>query len=351
MCNILFYGNFGNNNGEVADGQTSKTINFFYETKRIFGNNHKTTTFNTYGFIKQPLKYFFKLKKAIKKSDVIVIFPGSLLSLRIFKIAYSNSKTPILYPVVGGWIADKIKHKKNIIRFLQKFYRIYPETNGLQKKLANVGVNNTLISRTFSLREPINFSKIKEEYLLKKKSNTFNFVYFGRVVKDKGIYLAIDAIKEINRTTNYKCTLEIFGKIGSKENTNEFNKQLDENIKYFGFIKNEEVWKICRYDFFIFPSFYKGECFPACCVESLIFGTPIIASNWKDNSEIINVGSNGFLFNLEENGLKQIILNIIKNKYNILTMKENAFNDGKKYTPSASIEPFINDLREVLKNE
>ena len=116
-------------------------------------------------------------------------------------------------------------------------------------------------------------------------------------------------------------------------------------------MKDDDVWKLCLYDFFIFPSFYPGECIPACCVESLLYGTPIIASDWKYNSEIIINEKNGFLFDLKTNNLKQIILNIIKNKYNILTLKENAFNSGKKYSPSISIKPFIDDIEEVLKNE
>ena len=117
-------------------------------------------------------------------------------------------------------------------------------------------------------------------------------------------------------------------------------------------MKDEDVWKISTYDFLLFPTFYSGEGIPACCIESLYYGTPIIASDWKYNGEIVKDGKNGFLFNLEKNDLKNVIIKAIDNKNDILSLKENAYIDGKNYSSEMVIKPFIEDLRkEINENE
>ena len=147
---ILFYGNFGIDGQTISNGQSSKTNNFFKCTKYFFPEA-ELIKFNTFHFKRNFVVSFLKLKKAISLSDVIVIFPGSVNSLNVFRIAYKKSETPFLYPVVGGWVGDKISKRKKLISFLKKAYRIYPETLGLSHKLNALSILNTKISPTFSL--------------------------------------------------------------------------------------------------------------------------------------------------------------------------------------------------------
>lgn len=352
MKKVLFYGHFKNENEIAVDGQTSKTVNFFNYTKDRLGDLIQADKCNTRNFKKNIILNYLKLKSMIKHYDIFVILPGSINSLKVFKKAYGKSNKPIFYPVVGGWLADSVANNKILVNFLKAMKKIYPETNGLKSKLSFLGINNTTLSPTFTAREPIKFKKIQSSYLNEHKSNIFRFVYFGRISEKKGIYLAIDAIEELNKKFSNIFKLDFFGQKQSGEDLTKFTNSLNENIKYHGVMKDEDVWKLSIYDFFLFPTFYAGEGVPACCIESLHFGTPIIASNWKYNGEIVKDGKNGFLFDLEKNDLKEVIYNAIGGKYDILSLKENAYIDGKNYLPEIVIKPFIEDLtKEVNKNE
>jgi len=50
-----------------------------------------------------------------------------------------------------------------------------------------------------------------------------------------------------------------------------------------------------QYDALIFPTHYSGEGCPGILVEALFAGLPVIASDWKYNSEIVENGVNGIL--------------------------------------------------------
>ena len=236
---------------------------------------------------------FIKLKALIKRCDTIVIFPGSVSSLNVFRIAYGRNTMPVFYPVVGGWIANKIKRNNKLVKFLKRFKCIYPETKGLADELFKLGIDNCTIIPTFTLRQTMEYDKLISNYTNCKKDHVYKIIYFGRITKSKGIYLALDAIKEINDSQNdYTLTMDYYGQFAKKEDFSSFSASLDDNIRYCGIMPDSEVWKISEYDFFIFPTFYHGEGMPACCIESLVFGTPIIASDWRFNKEIVIDGFN-----------------------------------------------------------
>ena len=67
-------------------------------------------------------------------------------------------------------------------------------------------------------------------------------------------------------------------------------------FEYKGVLQPEEVISTLQeYDALIFPSHYAGEGCPGILVEALSAGLPIIASDWKYNSEFVTNGLTGFL--------------------------------------------------------
>jgi len=268
----------------------------------------------------------------------------------IVRLTKKNKHLHIFYPIVGGWLAEKIQQNKSLIKSLVKFDCLYPETKGLQIKLSNLGIKNTKISPVFSLRNRETLDDILNKYK-NQKSDILKFIYFGRVSEKKGIYLAIDAIKKINQNRDVKSVLDIYGKLQDGEDHVKFFAMLDNHIKYLGVLPDDKINIIGNYDFFLFPTFYEGEGFPATCVESLLYGTPIIASDWAYNKEIVREGFNGFLFNLCPNNLYEKIINLVNGRCDIIQMKINAYKSSLNFLPNEATKPFIDDLNEVLKSE
>lgn len=69
-------------------------------------------------------------------------------------------------------------------------------------------------------------------------------------------------------------------------------------FSYRGVLQPHEVVQtLQQYDALVFPTHYEGEGCPGILVEALSAPLPIIASDWKYNSEFVRDGINGFLCN------------------------------------------------------
>ena len=81
-----------------------------------------------------------------------------------------------------------------------------------------------------------------------------------------------------------------------KDNYYDANLANVEMFTYKGVLQpNEVISTLQKYDALIFPTHYEGEGCPGILVEALSAGLPIIASDWKFNSEFVQDGVNGFL--------------------------------------------------------
>lgn len=83
-----------------------------------------------------------------------------------------------------------------------------------------------------------------------------------------------------------------------RKTDNYFDSQLSAHpfIHYKGILQPSEVVPVLENsDVLIFPTHYEGEGCPGILVEALSAGLPIIASDWKYNSEFVEHGVNGFL--------------------------------------------------------
>ena len=150
---------------------------------------------------------------------------------------------------------------------------------------------------------------------------------------------------------NLDCELHIFGKIddGFK---NLFYKVVEDNrfVRYEGFIPNDSVIEtLSNYCCLLFPTYYYGEGFPATLLEAYMASLPIIASNWKYNSEIIIDNKTGFLFTVRDiDGIIAAILKLIKDKDNYYRFRMHALQRSELFTPDKALSPLIVELE---KNE
>lgn len=109
----------------------------------------------------------------------------------------------------------------------------------------------------------------------------------------------MDTLKEVSKILS-KYGLDKFVNIdfyGQKTDT-YFDTHLNaiDIYKYKGVLQPKDVIPtLKRYDALIFPSHYIGEGCPGILVEALSASLPIIASDWKYNSEFVVNCDNGFL--------------------------------------------------------
>ena len=213
--------------------------------------------------------------------------------------------------------------KKNIIKkiliFLYriafiKSFRIYFHNSFDLNFFLDLKITNS--KNSFSLDgSGVNLNKFKYSKIINKSNhNNYNFLYFGRMLKEKGVMDLIKAATEVKK--NYKNVN--FYLVGSCDinNNDSLKIKILENLsknKIINYIKHSSniIEYINSSDCVILPSYREG--FPKSLIEACAVGRPIIASNIPGCNDIVTDEFNGFLFNVGDvNNLIETIIKFIK---------------------------------------
>jgi glycosyltransferase involved in cell wall biosynthesis len=343
---IFICGNFGYKNNQI-DGQTIKTRQLKDVMIKKIGRDSIVYVDTSYAK-RKPIFTFNEIKKNIKNSNHLIILPGSnglRVLLPLFIRWKKKLKIDIRYVVIGGWLPDFLKKKKKYLSLCKKIDKIYVETKFMKQKLIEIGLQNVDILTNF---RQFNFTRKS----INKVKGSLKLVYFSRVLKEKGIELAMESVNRINKKYDKKVVeFDIYGPINSKYKK-EFEKQIvksEEYICYKGFLEPDNIYKkLSKYDLMIFPTFCKTECFPGAIIDSYISGVPVLASNWQYSDEIIKENITGKLFASQDIGdLTKKLEFMINNPDLIYKMKQNCLEEAKKYNADFVLDSLIKDI--ILK--
>ena len=125
-------------------------------------------------------------------------------------------------------------------------------------------------------------------------------LYIGRIIEPKGVHLAIEAVREHNKTHSGTMRLKIAGKHYSGQKDSYWQKILPsidgQVIEYVGFVndlhtKNELIGNAAG---LIIPSVFD-EPFGMVMIEALACGTPIIGLGSGAIPEVVKNNRTGFL--------------------------------------------------------
>lgn len=274
---------------EYFDGQTVKTKILTKELCKQLGEN-EILQFDTHGGVKALIKAPFQVWQAFRKAKNIIMLPANN-GLRVFgrllawgKRFFKSRK--IHYIVIGGWLPDFLKTKNSLARSLKSFDGIYVETNIMKQKLEKQGFSNVSVMPNCK-----DLKVLTGENLVYAKTGPYKLCTFSRVMKEKGIEDAVNAVKAVNEQFGkVACTLDIYGQIDENQSGwfNALQNGFPDFIRYCGVVpydKSDEILK--SYFALLFPTYYDGEGFAGTLIDALAAGVPIIASDWKYNGEIV----------------------------------------------------------------
>lgn len=295
MHKISVLGHFGFKR-DCLDGQTIKTKIVTEELQRIFGKA-ETVPYDTYGGMAFLCKMPFVILRMTASSRHIIIMPGKkglcaiMPFLRLFNSLFRRR---IHYVVIGGWLPAFITQKPWLIPMLKKLDNILVETKSMKDSMAAMGFGNVTVMpncKRLDIAQPSELRDFKPPYPL---------CTFSRVIKEKGIEDAIEAVKRYNEAAGHTSyTLDIYGQIG-KDYQQDFDNLIKEQpacIRYCGYVDYSDSPQILRrYFALLFPTYYEGECFAGTIIDAFSAGLPVIASDWHDNGSIITDGETGLIF-------------------------------------------------------
>ena len=248
-------------------------------------------------------------------------------------------KRKLHYVVIGGWLPQLIENNFLLKRMLMNFTGIYVETKMMQNML---NMNNIFVLP--------NFKKIivlDEKDLIYNDNEPFKLCTFSRVMKEKGIEDAINIVKTINCIAKRNIVmLDIYGQINASylKEFEKIKKDFPEFISYKGevnFTKSTEVLK--EYFLLLFPTFYDGEGFPGTIIDAFSSGLPVVASNWKYNSEIIEHDKTGYLYK-DMDEFKTIIQRLCANPMIVRNLKSNCIKKVKEYDSERLVKQLLIDM-------
>lgn len=291
MKKILYIATTADNRNRL-DGETIKCRLLKDYLKKIGGI--ELITVDTDNWQKHIPKLVFKIIYNYLICDEIIVSSadrGAHIVLDFFRKI--NCKKSIYYFVIGGTLAKNIVEKKWNIFAYEKLKNVYVEADEMKKNLNKLGIKNVQVLNNFR-----KIGKFDNKYT---KSDIIRFVYFGRVIKEKGIEESIKLVNKLN-TENIKCTFDIYGQCDS-DYLKQLSLKFGDSIRYHGEIIPDSVTEyeiLSKYDIFLFPTYYPGEGLPGSIIDAYISGLAIIASDWEYASEYVKDGENGIIFKYKD---------------------------------------------------
>lgn len=346
MKNIGICGHFGGNK-IFLDGQTVKTKIVTKELEKEFGDN-EVKKVDTFGGKRRLVPILLNLISLEVSCKNIIILPAHN-SLRIFAplLAFMNNfyHRKLHYVVIGGWLPKFVATRKWLKNALMKFTFIYVETNTMKIKLEAMGFSNIVL-----LPNCKELDVIKVEELVYTEQEPFKLCTFSRVMREKGIEDAVNAVKGVNEGIGRNVyTLDIYGQI-DKEQADWFVKlqtKFPDYVKYKGLVPFDKTTEVLKdYFLLLFPTKFYTEGIPGTIIDAYAAGVPVACSKWQSFADLVDdtVGY-GYEFSSEEaleNLLKKIYLEDIDK---ISVMKKACILKSRQYMPEKIVKILINKLQ------
>lgn len=332
---------------EYLDGQTIKTKIVTKELCKVYGES-EILQFDTHGGVKVLLKAPAYVWRAMKNTQNIIILPahnglcifGRLLPF--FKIFFKKRK--IHYVVIGGWLSKILEKQKGLAKSLKKFDGIYVETNTMKQALVAQGFENIFVMPNCKELTPISRSELAYQ-----NEAPYRLCTFSRVMKEKGIEDAIDAVKSINLEYGKTIySLDIYGQVDPLQNEwfDTLKTELPDYIKYCGLVpfdKSVEVLK--NYFALLFPTRFYTEGIPGTIIDAYAAGIPVISARWQSFNDIVDDHATGIGYEFNNiDDLKQKLLDIAKCTEGINALKLNCLRKSKQFLPNEAIKIIVEQL-------
>lgn len=292
---ISIIGHFGFGK-ELLNGQTIKTKIIADALKDAYGRQ-AIRCIDTHGGLRFLVKMPFTVLSVLFASKNIVMLPahkGLQLMAPLFYVLNFIFKRNLLYVVIGGWLPIMLKRHPILCSILKKWRGIFVETNSMRNKLLSLGLTNVYVMPNCKQLDILSPKDIPSTF-----PKPITVCTFSRVMKEKGIEDALEAIKIYNGKAGHSVVyLDIFGQIDSKQ-TEWFHNLMEQQpnyISYKGCVGfNHSVRVLKNYYALLFPTYYEGEGFAGTIIDAFSAGLPVIASDWHDNAEIVENEETGII--------------------------------------------------------
>lgn len=260
----------------------------------------------------KDLKSIAQLKKIIADHKIDLVFPYTIKPVVYGSIAARKCNVPVVSLITGlGLTFSGVNFKAKALQVVtQEMYRYALRKNKvvifqnqddrqlfLDKKITAKNQKTKVVDGSGINLERFNF-RVRE----KGAGETIKFVIVGRLIREKGVSLLIEAARKLKT----KYTNAEFHLIGRPPENNPdslsetaFKEYDNQGIVVYHGHQTNVISLLSEADVFVLPSFYR-EGVPRSILEALSIGMPIITTLMPGCKETVDTGKNGFLIAPEE---------------------------------------------------
>lgn len=338
-------GHFGNGH-KLLNGQTVKTKIVTDELCRALGDS-EVLRIDTHGGKKTLIKAPFQVISALKKCKNVIILPAHN-GLRVYAplLAFFNSffKRKLHYMVIGGWLPEFLQGRASLARCLGHFDGIYVETNTMKRALEDQGFDNVFVAQNCK-----RLDILKKSELVYPTDTPYRLCTFSRVMREKGIEDAADAVRTVNDRLGYTAfSLDIYGQVdaGQTEWFETLSASFPDYIRYVGAVDaDKSVSVLADYFALLFPTRFYTEGIPGTIIDAYAAGLPVIAAKWESYGDMVVEGKSGFGYEFgDKDQLVSLLLHFAEHPDDLLEKKPNCLDEAEKYRPEAALAALFERL-------
>lgn len=343
MKKVCVIGHFGFGK-EMLNGQTIKTKIVTTELEKQLGCE-QIMKIDTHGGARALPKVMIQMARGFRSCENIIILPAQN-GVRIFAplcVAFRKLyKRKLHYIVIGGWLDNLLERNPRLLKALDSFTAIYVETRTMKQDLEKRGLRNLCILPNFK-----DIPILTEDELVYPTGEPYRLCTFSRVMKEKGIEDAVEAVKAVNEKYGRTVyTLDIYGQVDVEQTKwfEDLKATFPGYVRYKGLVSfDKTVERLKDYYALLFPTYYSGEGFAGTLLDAMSAGVPVIASDWKYNSEVVVQDETGILVTPKNVTVLAWALESTLSG-NLNEMKRTCINEAQKYAPNAVIQVILERL-------
>ena len=333
MNTVCILGHFGVGEN-LLNGQTIKTKIITEELQRQLGQA-QVSIIDTHGGLKTLAKAPHQCLAALQKSRNVVIFPAHN-GLRVYAPLLSRLRhffkgRRLHYVVIGGWLPQFLQKRKCLARALKRFDAIYVETSTMKAALEAQGFENIFVMPNCK-----KLAVLSEDELVYPQGLPLKLCTFSRVMKEKGIGDAVEAVRNVNAELGYQAyTLDIYGQVDPAQTEwfEALKSSFPEGVRYCGCVDaDKSVQALQGYFALLFPTHFYTEGIPGTIIDAYAAGVPVISAKWESYSDVVEEGITGFGYEFdEESQLEDILVNAATEPDMVLKKKSSCLREAEKY--------------------
>ena len=345
MKKACVIGHFGFGH-ELLNGQTIKTKILTRELENRMPD--LIMKIDTHGGIKSLIKAPFHVWSALKNSSNVIILPAAN-GVRVYgpllvfmKLLFPGRK--VHYAVIGGWLASFLESRKSLANCLKKFDHIYVETSTMKRDLEKIGFRNIVIMPNCK-----ELSILTPEELVTQHTEPYKLCTFSRVMKEKGIEDAVNAVKAVNeRFGRTVYSLDIFGQVDSGQTQwfEELKCGFPEYIRYGGLVPFDQSVEVLKnYFALLFPTRFYTEGIPGTVIDAYAAGLPVISAKWESFADLIDEADTGMGYTFACVEELMALMETIAFSPNVVeTMRQNCLKKAEEYLPNVALNVMVERL-------